>query len=430
MGQFSDLPNELVLKIWPYVLAPEDVVSFARVSKSIYALGSEVLKEQRQLMKKYSFLDVSISSVGYSPVEWLKDSISKPRMAFCVRDLSLYDWQMYWNDHGLEEDDLFYSEEEVRLFEQALRPSEYVRFNDVTDWMDAIKAGDEEPIIAMIVTRLVSLRTLNITFGVPYSLGGLVNASLERMANCTTSQTLSRVETVKLINESEESATIFEWLKRALSLPSVKSVEASHITGIAGNVHGLTSINSKLVEISFEDCYFNSRWLLQFLSAIEALESFSFKDSCFEDDNEPSMIVAALTASAHHSLESLSFTFLEPDRASVGRFRDFQKLKSLEIEYWLLFDVTSPGHDVLETVLPVFIEVVKLYEVHSETHNCRHLIQRLAMQAIEGKRGRLPELRHIRLDPYHNEFCDLSMAWREEQKKMCSLVAVELLIGP
>lgn len=54
MAIFSDLANELIIGIWEYVLDPEDVESFALVSKRIYGLSSPFLLEHARLKRQFS----------------------------------------------------------------------------------------------------------------------------------------------------------------------------------------------------------------------------------------------------------------------------------------------------------------------------------------------------------------------------------------
>ena len=59
MTGFTDFPNELIVEVWRQVLDPKSVENFALISKRIYALGGNFIKEHNEL-KSQVFIRQSI----------------------------------------------------------------------------------------------------------------------------------------------------------------------------------------------------------------------------------------------------------------------------------------------------------------------------------------------------------------------------------
>ena len=76
MAIFSDLPNELVLCIWGYVIEPDDVESFALVSKRIYSLSSQFMNEHASLKRQYSKIWISYRQGNYEPADLLEKNFA------------------------------------------------------------------------------------------------------------------------------------------------------------------------------------------------------------------------------------------------------------------------------------------------------------------------------------------------------------------
>lgn len=87
MASFQDLPDELLIDIWGYMLEPEDVESFALVSKRVYSLSTPFVIEHTYLKKQFSSMVVSRGKRDSAQIELLEQMLRNPRAAFYVRQL-------------------------------------------------------------------------------------------------------------------------------------------------------------------------------------------------------------------------------------------------------------------------------------------------------------------------------------------------------
>lgn len=78
MTRFNDLPNEIVLELWHHVPPPDNVASFALVSKQIFALATPFLKEYNRLkLTHYSVFDNHTNCDGSMSAHLLKNVHSR-----------------------------------------------------------------------------------------------------------------------------------------------------------------------------------------------------------------------------------------------------------------------------------------------------------------------------------------------------------------
>ena len=88
MATFCDLPNELLLGIWVFIIDPKDVESFALVSKKTYSPSMSFLKEHAHLKRNFSRISVSLES-GPSPAHLLQQISEHPRIGLYIYDLDM-----------------------------------------------------------------------------------------------------------------------------------------------------------------------------------------------------------------------------------------------------------------------------------------------------------------------------------------------------
>ncbi len=93
MAVFSDLPNELIIGIWGYVIQPDDVVSFALASKRIYGLSSQFLIEHSSLKQQYSKIFICSSIGNYEAADLLEKILLNNRIVFYISIFWLFDWR-------------------------------------------------------------------------------------------------------------------------------------------------------------------------------------------------------------------------------------------------------------------------------------------------------------------------------------------------
>ena len=84
MATFSNLPNEILLEIWSHIPQPEDIESFASVSKNVYAISYRFLRDHRRLKHKFSTFNNGGRDSKVSLAGLLREVIINPRVALYV----------------------------------------------------------------------------------------------------------------------------------------------------------------------------------------------------------------------------------------------------------------------------------------------------------------------------------------------------------
>ena len=159
---FSNLSNELILLIWDFAEV-EDIYNFSTVSKRVYFLVHEALREHCKLFKRLSTVSNvgaergEPGSFGRNPKEvWLD-----PRAARYPSLLKIGEWEPEWKDENGYSRDIG-SESDLTLFKQAARKTiDSSREELEEEWLAAIDRGDEEPLIALLLMLLPNLRHID-----------------------------------------------------------------------------------------------------------------------------------------------------------------------------------------------------------------------------------------------------------------------------
>ena len=177
MANFSALPNELLVEIWSHVQQPKDIENFALTSKNIRVVASRILLHHRELTRQFSNLEVGGQKSKVSAAGLLKEIVTDPRVALYVKVFTVTKSHVAWespifgvntlmaSDPQAGEDRQYlhtpYAQTDMELFEQMLNRVECN--NDpgrVWVFLQALKSGDETPIIAIMVLLLTNLKSL------------------------------------------------------------------------------------------------------------------------------------------------------------------------------------------------------------------------------------------------------------------------------
>lgn len=173
MANFSKLPNEIVSEIWGYMLEPRDVESFAMVSKHVYAVGEPFVEEHNKLKRDFSFFHMNCWIRASTPAFLLKEVLLHPRVALYVSHLSIGPCLARWQDQeDVDERDSYdgwpsnrhvpYPDDIMVLFVEEIRKSCILPLDKDFNWIRSVKAGDEDPILALLLLHLPNLTTLSI----------------------------------------------------------------------------------------------------------------------------------------------------------------------------------------------------------------------------------------------------------------------------
>ena len=298
MAIFSDMPNELIICTWGYVIEPEDVESFALVSKRIYSLAKPFVEEHTRLKQQYSKI---VAQRGYSAADLLKEILLNPRIAFYIIELRIGD--LFGNGGPMQ-----YSRDKINLFTKVIRPCSFIAPSEVTDWVTSLNSGDTDPICALIVVRLTKLKKLEIHGEVK-----------DRLL-----QTLDRV---------------------------TQSSEAY--------IHPGSSVFSCLSDVTVCIGGFDTDQVSRLLWSMKGLKSFSYFRH-YQTSFEPFQICDDLLKSSQHSLQRLSVLCHSYHNKHMEGFARFKLLAELKIDSVLFLGNEKTIDRSLADALPPSIERVYL----------------------------------------------------------------------
>lgn len=216
MAILSDLPNELLIGIWGYVIEPEDVESFALISKRVYGLAKPFVEEHTRLKQQYSKIRVQ---PGHPAADLLNEILLNPRIALYINELQTGIGRILDMDNTPH---ITYSQDTMNLFTKAIRSCSFIAPSEVTDWVASMDSGDEDPILALIVMRLTKLKRLDLF---PGAKGRLLR-TLDRMTQsseaciCPGSSVLSCVSDLRICHDGFDSDQLSRLLRSMKELKS------------------------------------------------------------------------------------------------------------------------------------------------------------------------------------------------------------------
>ena len=195
MASFSDLPGELVIEIWSYVLQPKDIENFALASKMIRTQAGKILVDHRNLTRELSTMDISSSKSRFSPAGLLKEILINPRVALYIKTVIIPAFRADWDseetgantlkafDPEAGEDERQYrhtpyTEEDMELFAQAIaRARQFFDFKKlagcqctqgvkykINHLRKEMGYGSEFPIILLLLLLFTNLKTMVIEY--------------------------------------------------------------------------------------------------------------------------------------------------------------------------------------------------------------------------------------------------------------------------
>ena len=423
MTGFSDLPSELIIHVWYYVLDPEAVENFALTSKTIYALGGPFIAEHNELNAQFSTISHREREMDHSPAETLKSILLNPRAALYVRELHVAGWRTAWSDWDEPQYHTPYSEDTVELFRQSIIESPHILESEVEHWLDVLEAGNEVVIHSLMVAKLLNVRAIGIDGGTqPREMQNLFFGTVEAIAKSRDTEALSRLVKVRV----GPAVNAFESVRIFTTLPSLKAIEAWNIflgcncpnhKGVGGcssdchrdkyvcddAVHHDRSGRMKLLprssavaHLAFMDCNLDTKKICRYLEGPRALESFEYLGtSPGHERNESRAIVDALLAHAKSTLRKLRLRPGKYVSACVGTLVGFEVMKELEIDYGYLSENKVSGRCRLVDLLPPSIEKAHVSAIEMAEYNA---VRKNVRDIIRNKAKRLPNLKELTIE--------------------------------
>ena len=366
MAAFSDLPNELIISIWGYVIEPESVENFALVSKRLYELATPFVEEHQRLRQRYAKICNLGGVKDGRAADLLEVILLNPRIAVYINELQLQSWANCWDDQDNSLQTHSYAGKTMEVFEDAIRSLSLITSSEADDWVKNIKSGHEGPILALILIRLIELKKLEIC-PLYYDLDGALDLVLGGWSR---------------------SLGTFAHAKRS----STES-KRHHGNGEFLQLPKLSQI-SDLV-ISF--CDIELRTISQLLGSTRKLKRFSYYGSS-TCSVKPSQVCNVLLECSQQSLQKLRLEFNselefgENHSFITDTLSRFERLVELEMDIVFLLSSEDDDCNTLIDMLPTSIEKVTFASTMSIAFET---IRSVILRMVKSKVVYLPNLKAL-----------------------------------
>ena len=379
MARFHDLPNEILLNVWKYVL-PEDLENFAQISRHVFQLSEFLIQDHRNLIRVFRTFDShqhTGTKDGFTvgPVPMLfRDVLSDPRIGHYVRHLkfdtlltktsntSPYISPNEAVERRKQQHDLV----DFAVFQSKMpRLQSYYNHAKIAGFSSRHGATiGEETLVALLLPLLPNLNSLSIKM--PSRIQYL-DRVLQNGACCGVPW-LGNLTTLCLEGSHQGAPTELPTLTLFNFLPSLKSITAFKV-----KEGGYTSSSypppqdSHATELKLLNARVATRALYWYLESFANLQNLTLEYSpyCskYPDRYESCWIRSALVARAQATLQTL--TFLGPIRRDgfMGSLRPFKSLQVLEIEWRFIFPQDDDLWNWPSQVLPASLHTLRLHDV-------------------------------------------------------------------
>lgn len=378
MALFSDLADELLLEIWQYTLAPEDIENFVLVSKTVYRLASPFIRRHQALRQQYS----TCANIGITTIdnlglvntpdvainylsETLKHILAEPNIGLYIQHFCLKRWitnwqpQDYFDSVSPEQQRLLhfpYGTKDIALFKDAL--SKTILPEKLERWTLALESGNEDPILALLFTLCPNI--------VKGELAGYHNDKMafRRLMEDVFEDTNSKTRVLQNLNsfslhwEGFDGETI-NLIKSLATFSSLKSIKAHSVRAFA-SIPGTGVLKlqfSKVEDLSLRDSVVSAVELDYLLGGLGSLRSFNYLwpyykipgwSSPVTPHFDPAALSTVLLNHAKSTLLSVHFRSFE-DKNSDPVF--IQSLHSFEILRFVETSISSETQDPLSLEL-------------------------------------------------------------------------------
>ena len=426
MISLSSLPNELLIEIWRNLLHPDDIENFALTSKGIRALAKPFLEEHLALKDTFSTCHTRLSAGKVSAAGLLKEIAMNSRAALYVKKLVVTAWRGCWkptyhqnrlrNRHLMFSEELNdglpyfhkpYAETDMQIFEQVVMRNEYAFGKDMSGTLiEAIRDGNEDPIVALLILLLTNLKYLVVT-KMGYHLH--FSQALQHVSNARDAKALRRLSDVELLacpRYADDNDNLV-MLKAFATLPSVKRISGRkdlHFPSRRRVKFDLPPRSSNVESLTYEylihgpkNSGVDSVIFLELIKGFKGLKRFSYLG---DSDQRMFAIRNALVANARFSLDTLILISRLPTRKSIGSFRGFKALKKLEIDHIHLADFDPRRKIYSVDVLPSSLEELHLHHYHRKGFNDSSVHMdplRIGTKLLEEKDRHVPNLKFVAL---------------------------------
>ena len=369
MAVFSDLPNELIINIWGYVVEPQSVENFALVSKRVYELATPFVEEHQRLRQQYpKILDLETGKHGRA-ADLLGVLPLNPRVALYINELQFRVgediWEDYWEDQDEPIQNQSYAGTTMDIFEEEIWSLSLIDRFEAEYWVKMLRSWHEGPLLTLILIRLTELKKFVIypCYNSDRSLEMVVGVwlrSLERLAHPrrSTSESESHPDNGALLQLKEFS--------------QISDLMIKHCDIPCGTILQLLRSTKKLKRFNFYGKLGSSVHLHQICSGLLECSRQSLQSLCLRVDDQ-------IVLGKNRSLI----------RDAISRF---EILLELEIDIIFLLDNRDDDCKTLIDMLPISIKTVSLSSIEMVAHET---VRGTILQMIKRKVAHLPNLKAL-----------------------------------
>ena len=401
MARFNDVPNEIILSVWAHVLAPEDIASFALVSKLVFELGTAFLEKDRRLRSKYTIVENNRSKRDCVLAHLLNDVLLNPHIAFYVKYLHVCRWRESWENHWIEYDDtdaqedLSYHEPYMNLFGNETRNADYLLPSENNARIQFLEDADEEQVLASLLNLLPGLCTLKLE-AIPFMTD--LFTVVHRMIKKSSSESFPRLRNVYLSGISSDENEGIALVRLFLLLPSMRKISCYYFAGIwpkRGIPDCIIAPRSSLItELVFDSCSDITQGLSSLLEGIRTLKKFTYVVK--EGTINASSLHSTLLQHCWHSLQYLKLVRFDWEyrtsfTGTLGSLHLFKNLKELDLEFSLMVNPGAGREFGIPDSLPNSIQAIHILGPSEEADQHSLFIRTLA----NAKRTGLLDLKRL-----------------------------------
>lgn len=358
MPVLRDLSNELLIQILDNV-KPHDIENFTLSCKLVHQLATERLQEHRVLKHNFARIESNREPFRANQFpELLHQVLIEPPKADYVQQICIKSCPPHQ-----------YSGVKMKAFKEAVKNSDAIPFEEKERWISQIEAGNEGPILALLLPRLHYLTSIKISLSLFGSImDDCIFSAVERVVKDPRSSSLSRLQQVEISGAHLPKHNL-GLLTLFAGLPSVTSLKACnlHVDDSSWDRNSLIERSSNFRDLTLKGCIFSCSALSDLIKSAKSLRCFTY--SCPENlrVHNPSSSTwarAALLQYASSLLEelSLSESYRYPnDNRTECSFKSYQNLRVLTIDYAYLMGDMIHTTDKLVTLLPASLEILNLF---------------------------------------------------------------------
>ena len=381
---FSSLSNEVILMIWDCAEV-EDIYNFSTVSKRVYHLVREALREHCKLSNRFSTIsniDPKSRAPGlFRPI--LKEILLNPRAARYPSVLIIGTYKIEWDEEG-EHARSMVPDSDLELFKQAIRRNMDHANNKTQDWLAYIDIGDEEPLIALLLLLLPNLRIVR--FDSVGESNFCIEEALRAITDQENSASLRKLRTVDLrcVMTPWGDFMGFNLIRLIGALPSLTRIYGYGVGTCPEDLYYTPYVithPTNVTSLRFLRCCISPKSLFEFLSSSRNLQHFFYVPmgpASFIAEFDPFWIRTALLAHAQGTLKTLTLLAGEYEKSFMGSLDNFTSLEFIRTDLRLLMGDPSKTLRVAFQLLPSSLINLKLHiESPSDDACCRALIKNI-----------------------------------------------------